>query len=328
MTLQPWTLAIAFLPLVVAGFSLYVISCFGLPDPPKSLTPAPDVFVESAARLRMLATWVVMAILSAGATGYFLMELRKFEARSFYWLLGTFLFLLVILFGRMAFEPNYGRAENSIGEVTLCLAFGGKSSLVAPASAGPAKVAPAAPPSIQAGSVKTARTCSDAPKYDQLRRLNGIQRILLLLVLPAMILGAISTLATGATAREQAVRLKTYLYLAAILFVCGLLYLSALLRWPGSLLPAAEATKYSGLVDAYLLALGATYSLVIISYYLPVALRLSANAGPVVAFAARDKKESKEAEGEDVLGPLEILKVLVALFAPVIAALLGGVIKL
>jgi len=158
-----------------------------------------------------------------------------------------------------------------------------------------------------------------------MKQLNRVQLYVLLLVLPAMVLGAISALATGGTARAEGARLKTYLYLAAILLVCGLLYLSALLRWPGAALTGQEATNYDGFVDAYLLCLGAAYSLFIISYYLPIVIRLSSNGNAVAAVAARDTKDSG---GDDVLKPLDILKVVLALFAPVITALLGHVITL
>jgi len=312
-------------PLLAIGISLRVLAHYGMPDPPPVLEPKADSYVEAAARLRMLATWIVMAGLAIGSFAYFLIDLLKFEKRSFSWLLAVFVVLFLGMVAQVLWKPDFGRAEQSIGKETICMAFGGKppSKPAAPAKAG----APdSAPP--KAGKTKAlgAPECKDVVNVGRMHELNGVQLYLLLLVLPAMVLGTISTLAEGAPARDQAGRLKIYLYLSAALFVAGLLYLSALLRWPGANLAEPVAAHYYAFVDAYLLSLGAAYSLFIVSYYLPAAAWLSAKANPTVAFAARDKKENEDKD--DVLTFFDILKVALALFAPVITALLGNVVKL
>ncbi|HEX5184638.1 MAG TPA: hypothetical protein VFW19_15995 [Allosphingosinicella sp.] len=332
--LPPRTLGIALLPLAVILFSLSMAGWFGMPDAPPALHPVQDSFIEAAARLRMLATWTVLAVLGAGSIGYFLVDLRRFEAKSVAWLLGVLLLAAASTFAWASSDPTFGRAEHSIGEATICMAFEGKAQ---PHAVGPSKAAaPGAGtltnPEAPGGLARlNAPECAGIAKFRWMQELNSVQLYLLLLVLPAMVLGAISTLAGGARPAEQAARLKTYLYLAAILLVCGLLYLSALLRWPGASLRGDEALHYDAFVDAYLLDLGAAYSLFIVSYYLPVVARLAKTAGRVTALTARGAKASGNAKaqaGDDALGPLDILKIVLALFAPVITALLGNVVKL
>jgi hypothetical protein len=320
--LPPATLAIALLPLAVISVSMGMLSGFGMPGPAATLHPIQNVYVEAAARLRMLATWIVLATLGIGSIGYFLCDLRKFEQKSARWLLVAFLLAAGIPAILTSTDSKFGRAEHSIGEATICMAFGGK----APATQSqPQKQRPGAATAPQPkAAALDAPECAGVGNFDTMKRLNRLQLYILLLVLPTMVLGAISALAMERPTSEQGARLKTYLYLAATLFVCGLLYLSALLRWPGAALTGQEATNYNAFVDGYLLCLGAAYSLFIISYYLPVVIALSSDGNAVAAVAARDPK----AAADGVLKPLDILKVVLALFAPVIAALLGNVIKI
>ena len=56
-------------------------------------------------------------------------------------------------------------------------------------------------------------------------------------------------------------------------------------------------------------------------------ISLSKKTSAVAAVAARDEKAAAD-EDKDFLKPLDILKVMLALFAPVITALLGNVIKI
>jgi hypothetical protein len=154
--------------------------------------------------------------------------------------------------------------------------------------------------------------------FDVLWWLNEIQKFLLALLTPALVLGTISCLAepetpTNEGCQIQARALSTHLYLTASVLVIGLLYLSALLRWPGSGFGEDAAAPYNAHVDAYILYWGITYSIFIASYYVPVAIRLTRGC------------ESSDNPMSELLG---LLKSTAAIFAPALAGLLGGVVDI
>jgi hypothetical protein len=142
--------------------------------------------------------------------------------------------------------------------------------------------------------------------------------------------------ASRVACRLQARRLNTHLYLAAAVLVMGLLFLSALLRWPASGLAGDPASAYTAHVDAYIFFWGATYSVFIASYYVPVAIELTGMCTSLTATQAKAEAASAKAEeGDDADGDdspvsdlFSLFKTVAALFAPVIAGLLGSVLHL
>jgi hypothetical protein len=321
--LPRWTLGIALLPWIVLGVAGYLQTTYGMAQHNLQLTLVPDGHLEAAGRLRMLATWLVMAMLGAAALALFFADAARM-ARIRWMLLLAWAALVAagMLYVRSGeFE---GRAEHVIGEQMIC-----RSLRLADFPKEARKPIVRLSPSMVAEPPR--KRCSGVQKFEWFNRLNGAQLYLLLFILPAIVLGAISCLAgLPDMARAQARRLDTYMYLAAALLVCGLLFLSAILRWPGYAFREADLASYTAHVSGYVLYWGVAYSLVIASFYVPVAILLSnairrlPKSDEPVGQGSKQPKTAASASPE----PLDALKVAAAVFAPAIAGLIGEILKL
>jgi hypothetical protein len=134
------------------------------------------------------------------------------------------------------------------------------------------------------------------------------------------IAGAISSLGTkkkneemsAALAREQLARLNRYLYLGSALMVCGMLLILAWLHWPDFYFSDGDSS-YSTLANGLALYFGVNYSLIVFSYYAPVAFVLSQRG-----------RASGRSEPLDLHA---IFRVVFALLSPFLTGLFGTVIS-
>jgi hypothetical protein len=172
-----------------------------------------------------------------------------------------------------------------------------------------------------------------APQFQALRWMISVSAGLLLFGMPGMIFGAITCLAaptTGSTKPRldawalQTRRLNAFLYLTATYMVSGLLFANAQLSWIGYSLHPDDLGPYRAYVGAIVLHSGISNSLMIASYYLPVALWLAAIRPPQPSPAAADSR-SAEAEAPNPFGPLKIAG---TILAPALVGFLGELLKL
>jgi hypothetical protein len=368
LTLPPSALLITLIPLTVIFVTGALMQLgfpaghFGLPRSPAG-DAAIMVHWEAAGRMKVLATWALLAAMSLGCIGYFAFSLSRFEKRTRRLLVAFY--VLCSLFG-MGFTMvgGGGSGERVLGETVLCSSLRLLVKTTANPGDGADHATQSAPPrpayrcpgdGPAGGSatdssydlfmreirILTCPSTPDAPAiceatvpgYVLLRRLNLIQRLLIPWAATTLVLGAISCLATRrgvrkgpAADREQAERLHTYLYLTAALFVCGLLFLSALLQWPGYAFQGKAAEAYRAHASAFVLYWGVAYSIIIAAYYLPVAILLSRRGGKSVL--GRASPTGSDPAMNDALGPLDLLKIVAGIFAPAIAGLLGEIIQL
>ena len=286
---------------LLATFAL--ISFWGWPHGKLDATAALNGHAEAAGRITMLATWFLLVAVAIPPFFLFFGDVTTVDrdtarrVKRLYWLfavLGVAFVAAGLVIG----------AQRFMGEGIFCQAFASVGGAVGPL------------PSERAhGLLDLAPDCTEG-RYLLLWVLNELQKVILALMTPALVLGTILCLAPdggrgGAATPRQLARLKTYLYLSAAALVTGLLFLSAMLRWPSTAFGGSDS-PYMAHANAVVLYWGATYSVLIASYYLPVALTLR-----------------RGQEGED--GPsghfLEFLKSGTALFAPVITALLSAVVQ-
>lgn len=348
LELDPKDLGILVFPFLVIFVSFTLIPLAGVPLGPLAKAVVENGHAETAGRLQMLATWLLLLAVGCGCVGLFAWDLRLFKAKSFKWMLGAFTFLAA--FGCLVVSWGASEGPRLIGEPAICAAFGPRNAAPAPAPKHtPAQTASANGIAAEDGAsgaldgnlqdyriAPPSRSVSDAlpgflrppncPDNWQVRlmwRLNLVQRLLLALVSPALVLGTIGCLAMPDKEKEEAIvqqlaRLKARLYLATTLFVSGLLFLSALLRWPAFAFRGVGHDSYIAHVDAFVLYWGVTYTLYIASYYAPVALLLSSRGRD------QDVPEDKLPAGQ----LLDWTKTLAALFAPAVVGLLGNVLRL
>jgi hypothetical protein len=348
LSLSPWAVIMAIPPLLVVGGAAIFVSNFGYMTNYVAMPVDFNGHAEAAARLSVLATFLLLTGVAVAVLVLTAVDLRFFEAGS-----RTFLLLLLASFalgGVVAVRNGVPEeAQRFVSQPMVCYSLkhiedpGHPKRLAEKAEAPARRYLPDQPVPFKRWDARC-----DAKAYKLLVLLSDIQRILLSLVTPALVFGSIASLAVpgsaGARLKDmfakrsskvrslQAARLTNYLYLSAALLVTGLLFLSALLRWPGYSLHPADLKIYNAQVDALVLYWGIAYSLFIASYYLPSALILG-QAAEAEAEAEPEpdpgkKKATAKADTVSLLSPFELLKVSASIFAPAIAGLLSGAIRL
>jgi hypothetical protein len=303
-------LAIAVPPALVLIASSLLLSGYGDPIEPLARPLQLNGHAEAAARITLLAMSLGLTALGLACIGYFGFHLWQFRSRAFWALAGLAL------------------ASSGVGAVLVSKGFPEEAQQFL--GVGMVKVSLRAAPDcpLERGTPLARYATGPVPvkctnsRYEMLREINGLQRLLLSFVSGALIFGTIACAAAPAipnkvSAKAQMDRLNTYLYLSAAVLVTGLLFLSALLRWPGHAVHKDVLASFNQHVGAIVLYWGVTYSAFIAAYYVPVALCLSRRWRDV------PKDESDKLV---ILSPLDLLKVGAAIFSPVITGLIGTVI--
>lgn len=342
-TLRPASaLLIVLAPLLVYALSDGLLRDFGLDfgTAPQELLQF-DRHSAEAARLNSLGAFFLLGAAAAAAFAYFLYTLRLLQTRSLILVGGAFLASLLIV-GVMLL-PKEGPQETAFSKSGLvCTAFGyGDLNLKAIDE----KVSPR---KVKVPDLRKNGGCA-AADHARLRTLLRWNQIAVLLGLTSLIFGSICCLAgpvedeagPGDTAaangsdpvaaeqaakrlahwEEQSERLNGYLYLSAILLVTGLLFTSAILKWPSFALPTPNS--YGAHVDALTAYYGYTYTVLLGSFYVPVAVGLSARVRalkPAVAASGKVPEAFK--------GPLQLLKIAAAIFSTSLAPILAGLLSL
>ncbi|HEV7658735.1 MAG TPA: hypothetical protein VGO55_02705 [Allosphingosinicella sp.] len=329
---------IAIPPTILIIVAVFLIGHLGPPVDHLARAVVQDGHAEAAARLRVLATWLLLAAASIASIIYcgwstrVLESVTKGRLRKVYFAMAVIGIMLVAL-------GQIEGGQRLMDRRVICAAF---DLVEAPAGVVP----PSDTTAVLSTYVHPPAPVSDTPfacasgsrLYQLLWWLNEIQKYLLVLLIPALVIGMLSCLALPPAPEEedrryQARRLKIHLYLTAASLVAGLLFLSALLHWPGFAFHGAAATSYKAHVDAYTLYWGVAYSLFIACYYVPVAIGLAGAAATSSAKRSRKEAAHGGADARNDTGSIVAelfgqLKTLLALFAPAIAGLLGGIVQL
>jgi hypothetical protein len=120
-----------------------------------------------------------------------------------------------------------------------------------------------------------------------------------------------------------------YLYCSGILLSVGMVLLLSWMKWPGQMISDPEAQhRHAELVNAISLYRGVSYSVLILSYYMPVSLILmvrieqfhravAAHGGPQIG---------TQVVGFDInrIASLEAFKKIIAIVSPILASALGA----
>lgn len=315
-----------------------------------------DGHAEAAGRIRTHATFLIFGTLALAALAYSLFILsslpRKEAQKIVYAWLGTMAAGIAV-----AYSLGLHQGNTYLDRGLPCASFDFLRD--AGAAPSPSVVAGKPEPSRpEAGSLKC-RTIAEAqvrqlPLYEQgwtwfdvpprryvndgfrtLRIMYALSAILLFLSMPAVIWGAIACLALPETgsARErheswiaQTARLNRLLYITAGLMIAGLLFTSARLSWPGYSLHPASLKSFGEHVSSIVLYTGVSNSILIASYYLPVAVLLSARQPkrPPVFSPATGTREEPGLKAPD---PFAALKTAATILSPALVALIGEIVK-
>lgn len=334
------------LPVLIFGATTFLGARYGIPDGYFAQPVIQDGNAEMAGRTRTFATFLLFAGMAIAVIVCWAAAFRMMDRGSTKNLLVAYL-LTVVIGTSMVLAGGAFRGVPYLEGSFACSSFG---HLTAPPSrVGPdVKAEPDSTAQKAEGSRPTRppprrllqtdlhpqRACG-APQADLLWWLRTIVGVLLLFGMPAVIFGAISCLALpkeGSAAKRleawtlQSRRLSGFLYLAAAYMISGLLFTSARLNWLGYSLHSDDVRPLRELVSSHMLYGGVSNSLIIASYYLPVALWLAASR-PTGARAAGSGGGAGEAQGPlpDPLGPP---KIVATILSPALVGLFGELLKL
>jgi|GEM_PF-3190439 len=343
LRLPPKALCLTALPLVTivsAGALMQTFGLLAVPSEVVSAAPMADHHGEAAGRIRAMAMWLLLLSISLSCIAFFLLDLRRFTGTTKRLLLRTYLFFAIVG-SLLSLSETFGAGERVIGEREICSSLRAiepdRAKLLCPGDPGAAaeRCSTRAWDQRLSDAVlgRTQQQCPTVPQFETLRTVNLIQRVVTPWVTPALVLGAISCLAVGGGRRRlrwraQAQRLNTYLFLAAAMLVAGLLFMAALLHWPGYSHTGTAAVAYQAHVSAWVLYWGIVYSLFIASYYVPIALRLARSCGGIVSFGRSPGASDGADASVGMIGPLELVTIAAGVFAPAMTGLLGEVFKL
>lgn len=117
---------------------------------------------------------------------------------------------------------------------------------------------------------------------------------------------------------------RRYLYLSGLLLTTGMALGLAWMKWPAPMIAdSAMRGAYVDLTDGISLFRGVSYSVLILSYYMPVSLILMVRINRCIEAGIRDGVPAENA-GIDPIRTLDALKTIIAILSPVIASAVGG----
>src|SRR4051794_36509549 len=336
LVLRPWTLAlIALLPLLAFTASELILerSALNFEWMPKYFGEF-DANRAEALRLSAFGAFFLFSACALGAFLYFLYTLRRLQRTSAVIVLGLFV-LANLIIGSMLVPATTTQADKFVGSPLVCKALGYNAEQSRQGMPDPktpeAKIRPV---QVKVPEKPAAGTpCSEAT-LEPLNWLLGLNKLGVLLGLTSLVFGAILCLAGPASNvqwgqseelahyEDQSDQLNTYLYLSALLLVTGLFFISAVFRWPTHALLTADSASYETHVGALVTFYGFAYTVMLASFYIPVAISLSAQV-------KRLKPATVAEAGVPAAfkGPLQLLKIAAAIFSTTLAGILSSLVS-
>ena len=183
--------------------------------------------------------------------------------------------------------------------------------------------------------------CGEIPVISLFNRLFDIVTVLAGLSVGALIVGMILCLETrhsddfeeaAAQLAQNLRQMRQQLYLSSLILTFGMLFATSWMHWPLPMVSEAERGPYGSIVLASALFTGTYFSLLLLSFYLPVALILDER---VRRLAEKAGQSAPAGEPLDIIGwrashglkdgASEYIRAGFALTAPILAAFAGGI---
>ncbi len=184
-------------------------------------------------------------------------------------------------------------------------------------------------------------TCGEIPVFSLFRRVMDIITGLAGLAVGALIAGMILCLATGENGdiEDTAVRLarnirqmKQQLYLSSLILTFGMFFASSWMYWPLPVIAESEKSAFTSLVTASALLTGTYFCLLMLSFFLPVAVILDGRVTNLAIAARQNEGGEDDFDVQDWRkehglsdGPGDFMRAGFALAAPILAAFAGGI---
>ena len=327
LTLPPQFLGLLLLPAIVLVASEFLLSAFGDPNVDLGTVVLNDMATsaELTGRYRFLAVFFFYAACCVTAIALFAVDLsshftRRSMVLSFLGFLGLVAFSIIF----SVIEPEWAGSFEAYELLGGAVFEDGLAVGNAPFC----------------GDDR----CEGAGAFAVMRVLLEQTNWMSALAVSAIILGMVNALAVGNEAaldtaeaveiegaRLEAAqrRVKRYLYLAGLLLSVGMMMGLAWMKWPLDLLAdEGQRARFGALIDSVALFRGSSYSVLILSFYMPVSLLLMWR---IERFDAARQATGTQAvvasvAGFDIerIGTLDSFKAIVSIMAPVLASAVGS----
>lgn len=318
-TISAWALAILAIPLVVLTCSELLLGFWGDSGVtvPTALVDDP-VRIELTSRYKTLAAFVFFATVALAVTAIFAWDVwRHFEPWSQVRIGVALVAVIAVALVFSVIEPEEMKSFETyqlLGEDLFRAALGTART---------------------GGCLPDRLACETGTGFDAMVALVNLSNHLVSLAATCALAGVTLALAhcppPDASVEEQADCLrrarrvaKRYLYCAGVLLTAGMLWVQAWMSWPADLI-AEEAARqeFLDLVHAFSLFRGTTYSLLILSVYLPVYLVIAGRFEGLWEVVP-GRPEFAEDEMLERISYTEALKTVTAIVAPILMGVIGS----
>ncbi len=318
-TISPWALAVLIIPLLVLTGTELMLGFWGDTGVqiPTDVTDK-TVLLELSARYRAMAAFVFFATVALAVTAVFFADVfRRFTRGSQVKIVGALILTILVSMIFSVLEPE----ELKSFETYELL---GKDLFLA-----------ALEPGRTGACFPDRATCKEGTAFDAMVAMIDLSNHFVSLAAASVLTGIILSLAHGPKKptkiegrahdlREARRVAKRYLYCAGVLLTAGMVWVQAWMMWPSTLI-ADEATRreFVDMVNAFSLFRGTTFSLLILSVYLPVNLALAMRFEtfwrevPLEASLAQDETLER-------ISYTEALKTVTAIVAPILVGVVGS----
>ncbi|WP_108816410.1 hypothetical protein [Loktanella sp. Alg231-35] len=182
--------------------------------------------------------------------------------------------------------------------------------------------------------------CGEVPVISLLNRMMDVTNVFAGLGVGGLVVGMVLCLeeqpdtdldAQAAQLERNMQRMRRQLYMSGLVLTFGMFFAISWMRWLVPMVDGADAAAYGALVSSALLFVGIYFSLLILSFYLPVALILEGRKQRLSDAAAQEESLADYKAHAAWLkmrglqtNPIEFLKSGFALAAPILAAFAGS----
>ncbi len=183
--------------------------------------------------------------------------------------------------------------------------------------------------------------CGDIPVISLFLRILDIVNIFAGLGVGALAVGMILCLQSrddedpeqqAALLAENLRQMRQQLYLSSLTLTFGMFFVTSWMYWPAAMVSDAEQSAYDSVVTSAALYTGTYFSLLILSFFLPVALVLDDRVRTLAEQASESEGTDERVDAEDWReahglkeGAMDYLRDGIALVAPILAAFAGGI---
>ncbi len=323
--------AIALVPIVIFWINAMIIRHLVAVD----LNVPPDIlqegrpWLEAAGRYRFLAATWFFASLAIFAVVLLVRTLLRPMARETRWAaivtMALILLLVVAPSIQQNADPDEPRVYHRLGAAFFETALGRGT----------------VPGCEEPGDRWLLGRCGEIPTISMFNRILDIVNVLAGLAVGALIVGMILCLETresddveeeAALLAQNLRQMRQQLYLSSLVLTFGIFFATSWMYWPISLVLDAERSAYSSVILATALFTGTYFSLLILSFYLPVALILDDRVRKLAETAGQDAEAGEQLDLNDWRsshglkdGVSDYLRAGFALTAPILAAFAGGI---